>query len=1823
VAALSRKRRKPIGISLEQLENRINPASFAFWNGTLNLSLGDNETASVVSGGSGAYTLSLNSPHRFTGMDLPGLTGNGTDTLSITGQLALQQLQVEDNLSTGVSHGVVFNPSANAYGIGVGIAFTSANGSVTVSPGTANTSTAFSGSFGLTVTGVNRVRLEPGSNLSTADGPISLTTATYDASASGAGVSLGADSALHSTGYGSILINATASTDTKSSGYAGLEMAQGAAIVTANGPVTLIAKAAGDKSSRPADITVASGSVVTAGGGSTLLFQSDTLSIDSQVSTISSPTGTIQFQTLSPDREISLGAGGGGLSLDQKFLNGLTAAGLSFGGAGYAGTLSNTEALAPAKAGNINFQTTGKAKVGAAITASGGISLTGDKVEIHAPLDTAASGNGGGVVIVATTGVVDILPAGTITSGGPVDITAGTQINTAGNISAPGSSVTYHSKVVLTGSVNLDTRQQGPFSIPIYQMNNNGAISFAIYASINGGPMVPYLLDTGSPNFFPTYGSWWPGAEAPTASTPRGQYTQTYASGAQYTYNIANVSVSLGNNAGGALTPPVQANVGQIITTGDQTPLEYYNTWASKYAQGQAPFGDNTFGNFGAGLYGSSTLATILAQLPLAPGLKPGFIVRSGGNGSPVGELIVGLSPDAISAFPDPMTMDPSGNNLPNAFGLTVKGYGAAQVANTEVVLTKPDGTTYKAFMPSVWDTGGGPNNVIYQDQTGPNAVPGTFLLDSSAQGGQVVGGVQYTVLNGQGAPAYELNTGKYDNVNKTVVDPSYNVGVGFPRLNPGVAPFLTHDVMYNLGDGTLGLARSGVTIPLQLVNIGSDTDPSYKLGIYVGLGGGPPMLYEFDTGAAGFFAAYDPHNPELTSWWAPDSFTDTGKTLQMSYTSGMEYFTNVVNTQVSLYASNASGAQPIFTLPEQPMVAQIQDAQDTKDSSYDYFALLREGKAPVEGHFYGDFGMALYANGKANTSTEGTIYAILPQAGPVNGRLGNGFIIRTGGYNGAIPMVQVGLGALDRARFRNLSVMNPPMGSIQTSTFPVGGGPTFDFALTNGLVTLGSDSGLLTQAMPLVMDTGAPKSVLHAFGTIAAPSSAVTSLDLTIPGLVPTDGLFTAMAFQPGKPHSLNGFAEDTTPNTNTPNGYLNTGINLFFRNDVMYDLQNQRVGFYGYPAQAAGGVNFLSTVDGAYDLTIQAGAGTVSIVGAAGAATPLTGLTVQQATGVALADVHAGQISVTSSAATLSGHLDAGKSLQWNVQATQLATDVKLTAPQTITVTGTLDSAHSQSTKLTLDGGASGTVQINGLVGSITPLGGLVVANGQAVTFAQGVTVTGGTGQIAVQGATSSVTFAGNVTASSLTGGNALSAYALNLSGTQNTVSGSVSLATYQDTVLGAGNLSAGAGLLLGATRLTLTLNGPSAGEFSTMTAGQALRIGGTVLSLTSPAGFVGETGTVFQIIDNQSSAGVVGTFAGLPEGAVVPLNGMNYAISYTGGDGNDVVLTCVRQLPTPSGPQVAAPFSLARGATVASLGNGQVGIWSATGAYQAITPFPGYSGPLTVNTVNRAGGPNSDSIFVGVAGRSQPHVVLIDAATGRVGLSLYAFAEKFLGGVNVAGGLTQINGTATTVLLCGAGSGSAPSVSVFDAVTGDAMGAFYAFAGPFQGGVRVALSQPAAGGSSLAIVGSSVNSHVVAFDLSNYNASVLSFYAFQGQSTPFGVYVASGDLNGDNQNEIVVGAGQGSASPQVSIFSSTGSPLSTFKAFSPGYAGGVRVGLAYDTDGNLDILAASGEGSRATLNIFGYPDLDLLDAVFLSDSLQGAYVASNYSQSMPSVV
>lgn len=107
---------------------------------------------------------------------------------------------------------------------------------------------------------------------------------------------------------------------------------------------------------------------------------------------------------------------------------------------------------------------------------------------------------------------------------------------------------------------------------------------------------------------------------------------------------------------------------------------------------------------------------------------------------------------------------------------------------------------------------------------------------------------------------------------------------------------------------------------------------------------------------------------------------------------------------------------------------------------------------------------------------------------------------------------------------------------------------------------------------------------------------------------------------------------------------------------------------------------------------------------------------------------------------------------------------------------------------------------------------------------------------------------------------------------------------------------------------------LNGVQAGiSYDQIAMNGALNVTNATLSVT--AGFNSTAGNTFLLINNYGAGAVHGTFANLPQNALLTVNGAQYRISYTGASGNDVVLTRTNTAPTLN--PLAAPATAAEGA------------------------------------------------------------------------------------------------------------------------------------------------------------------------------------------------------------------------------------------------------------------------------------------------------------------
>lgn len=97
------------------------------------------------------------------------------------------------------------------------------------------------------------------------------------------------------------------------------------------------------------------------------------------------------------------------------------------------------------------------------------------------------------------------------------------------------------------------------------------------------------------------------------------------------------------------------------------------------------------------------------------------------------------------------------------------------------------------------------------------------------------------------------------------------------------------------------------------------------------------------------------------------------------------------------------------------------------------------------------------------------------------------------------------------------------------------------------------------------------------------------------------------------------------------------------------------------------------------------------------------------------------------------------------------------------------------------------------------------------------------------------------------------------------------------------------------------------------------------------------------------------------------------------------------------------------------------------------------------------------------------------------------------------------------------------------------------------------------------------------------------VLKNFKAYSDTNPNNVSLAAGNLLGDYENELVVGAGKGNE-PWVKIFNRQGIELTRFYAFSKVFRGGVKVAVAdLDGDGKIEVIVTPGVGLNPEVRIF----------------------------------
>src|SRR4029077_4809 len=136
------------------------------------------------------------------------------------------------------------------------------------------------------------------------------------------------------------------------------------------------------------------------------------------------------------------------------------------------------------------------------------------------------------------------------------------------------------------------------------------------------------------------------------------------------------------------------------------------------------------------------------------------------------------------------------------------------------------------------------------------------------------------------------------------------------------------------------------------------------------------------------------------------------------------------------------------------------------------------------------------------------------------------------------------------------------------------------------------------------------------------------------------------------------------------------------------------------------------------------------------------------------------------------------------------------------------------------------------------------------------------------------------------------------------------------------------------------------------------------------------------------------------------------------------------------------------------------------------------------------------------------------------------------NFTGGVYVAAG--DVNGDGFADIICGADAGGGPNVTVFSGKDGSRLLSFFPYDMGFTGGVRVAAGDVNGDGTADIVTGAGPGGgpNVTVSRFAGGHPEVIqSYFAFDPRLSA-GVFVGAGDVNGDGRADPIAGTGALSA-------------------------------------------------------------------------------------------
>ncbi len=288
--------------------------------------------------------------------------------------------------------------------------------------------------------------------------------------------------------------------------------------------------------------------------------------------------------------------------------------------------------------------------------------------------------------------------------------------------------------------------------------------------------------------------------------------------------------------------------------------------------------------------------------------------------------------------------------------------------------------------------------------------------------------------------------------------------------------------------------------------------------------------------------------------------------------------------------------------------------------------------------------------------------------------------------------------------------------------------------------------------------------------------------------------------------------------------------------------------------------------------------------------------------------------------------------------------------------------------------------------------------------------------------------------------------------------------------------------------------------------------------------------------------------------------------------------------------------------------------------------ITGFiPGQGLVGATGAVGDLDGDGRAEIIMG-SGKGVQNTVTVFSSSGQVLRSFTPFEASYRDGVFVGTG--DFNGDGRAEIIVSPDVGGGPRVRIVDGQNFNTVADFFGIDDPnFRGGARVGAGDINGDRIDDLVVSAGFGGgpRVAVFDGSTVAAGnpvriVSDFYAFE-PGLRNGCYVDVGDVNGDGNGDVIIGAGPGGG-PRVRVLSGKvmtdmRSPEGQLANFFSGPAdnrGGVRVTAGdFNRDGVSEIMTGPGQGSPGTLYVLNGQGEQVLAINIPERLLDGAYVST----------